>query len=409
MDEVRLLMAKHFNDFEDYTDTMPEESARQRYQTAVENTLQVLRGMPRVTLNVVAVTPAVIEVQPKSHLGKQYFNALRKAAFDCGKNRMLASGVQDHREFGWYFELPVSVEVLRTLTERHHCLHLEVVEGEVIEEYEDENVAHLEIGEEFRLGVLAGCIATDSVERTMLFDGHRAFYVLDPDRFVREILHAPAYEQVQRVFMPRAAAEHWKRRFAEIQFGVKLPRTPDWTLRLDLFVEHFHLEEWIQDWFRRQVEAPVGITHFKEGDYPGWRYHQSDGTLDLTGKEPGREVLKRLGAERDEIDPQTHPHLLGSVGWTHEDVKRLYTERQRMIREAQEACIAERRKNAEGIARQRLEERTKAELTEMAEEYGVHVAQSWRKTEQIEALLESAAVVEDVAGITQMREHLEEV
>jgi hypothetical protein len=209
--------------------------------------------------------------------------------------------------------------------------------------------------------------------------------------------------------MPRPAAEHWKRRFAEIQLGVKLPRTPNWTLRLDLFVEHFHLEEWIQDWFRRQVEAPVEITHFKEGDYPGWRYRQPDGILDLTGREPGCETLKCLGAERDKIDPQIHPYLLGPAGWAHEDVQRLYVERQRKIREAQEAYIAERREDAEDVARQRLEEHTKAELAEMAEEYGVHVAQSWQKTEQIEALLESEEVVENVAGVTQMERRLEEV
>jgi 7-cyano-7-deazaguanine synthase in queuosine biosynthesis len=114
-----------------------------------------------------------------------------------------------------------------------------------------------------------------------------------------------------------------------------------------------------------------------------------------------------LGATMDSEDAPRH--ILEGIGWTHEDVQRLYTERQRMIREAQEAYIAERRKDAEGIARQRLEERTKAELAKMAEEYSVHIAQSWRKTEQIEALLGSPEVVEDVAGITQMREHLEEV
>jgi hypothetical protein len=407
-DTVCSLMAEHFGDFDDYTDTTPAEAARQQHQAAVENTVRALREMPRATFNVVAVTPAMIEVQPKSRLGKQHFNALREAAFDCGKNRMLASGVQDHREFGWFFELPSSVEVLRTLTERHHCLHLEVVEGEVVEEFDEEGVAHLEVDGEFRVGVLAGRIATDSTDRTMLFDGNRAFYVLDPERFVREILHAPAYEVAHRVFMPRAAAEHWKRRFAELQFGVKLPRTPDWTLRLDIFVEHFHLEEWIQDWFRHQVEAPVEITRFKEGNYPGWRYRQPDSSIDLTGKEPGREVLKRLGAERDEIDPQIHPYLLGPAGWTHEDVQRLYAERQRKIREAQEAYIAKQRENAENVARQRLEEHTKAELAEIGEEYGVHIARSWRKAEQINALLRSSEAVEDVAGITQMKETGEE-
>lgn len=410
-DTVRSLMTEHFgDDFEDYTDTTPEETARQRYQAAVEDTLRALRGMPRATFNVVAVLPGVVEVQPKSHLGKQHFNALREAALHSDKRAvggMAGANAVDHRETGWYFDLACSPKVLAALA-HHYCIHLDVVDdesAEIIERF-DEGVIYLEMEGEFRVGVSGRRVATDSVDRTILTLGNTAYYVLDPAQCVRQLLLTPALKHSWRLFLPRATRRYWKRHIDKAGIPFKIPDTPDWALRLDLFAKHFHLVNWVQDWLKGQAEAPVEITGFHEGNSPGWRYYQPDGSLDLTGREPGRRLFTALGATMDSDVPR---HILEGIGWTRKDVQRLYTERQRMIREAQEAYIAERRKDAEGIARQRLEERTKAELAKMAEEYGVHVAQSWRKTEQIEALLESAAVVEDVAGITQMREHLEEI
>jgi hypothetical protein len=408
-DAVRSLMTEHFGDFEDYTDTTPEETARQRYQAAVEDTLRALRGMPRATFNVVAVLPGVVEVQPKSHLGKQHFNALQDAALHSDKRAvggMVGANAVDHREAGWYFDLVCSPKVLDALA-RHHCMHLDVVDDESAEitEHFDEGVIHLEVESEFRVGVRARRVATDSVDRTMLLLDNAAYYVLDPAQCAHQLLLTPALKHSWRLFLPRAARRYWKRHIDKAGIPLKTPDTPDWALRLDLFAQHFHLLNWVKDWVKGEAEAPVEITGFHEGDFPGWRYRQPDGSLDLTGQEPGRHLLTALGATADAEDAPKR--ILEGIGWTHEDVKRLYAERQRMIREAQEAYIAKRRENAEGIARQRLEERTKAELAEMAEGYAVHVAQSWRKAEQINALLDSPEVVKDVAGIAQMREHLE--